>query len=70
MLVHKQKNRVFIITLRRLSDAEFLCIRKTPCLTRGSKDAMRLTIKSPLAKLKLRSANCNMPSKGGSYGSK
>ena len=44
------------------------CIRKTPCLTRGSKDAMRLTINPPSARLKLRSGNCNKPREGGNMG--
>ena len=41
---------------------------KTPRLTRGSKDATRLTINPPTARLKLRSGNCNKPREGGNMG--
>lgn len=44
------------------------CIRKTPCLTRGSKDVTRLTINPPSARLKLRSGNCNKPRERGNMG--
>ena len=37
-------------------------------LTRGSKDATRLTINPPTARLKLRSGNCNKPREGGNMG--
>ena len=35
------------------------CIKKTPRLTRGSVNAMRLTRNPPTVRIELRSANCN-----------
>ena len=37
----------------------FFCREKTPRLTRGSVNAMRLTRNPPTVRIELRSANCN-----------
>jgi len=61
----KVRNYGFIEAVRAINgqevrgDAPVFCREKTPRLTRGSVNAMRLTRNPPTVRIELRSANCN-----------